>query len=186
MKQGDEEGDLELRHHQSLQPRASLLVQGLGGADTLNANLQTVGWLQGANNGGCLFVKGMADICMGRPGGVALVARAEEEGDLQASYVLSVLKYYKNGATIDVLNHVWCIYREDGDYYEDDACVMGVHHQVSDEVDRVRWREHINQDHVHEIHMPEDGNKCLWKRGCGQWWTSVFCSLRCRIRTELY
>jgi hypothetical protein len=38
-----------------------------GGADVLNAYLQTVDWLQGANNGGALFVKGMADICMGRP-----------------------------------------------------------------------------------------------------------------------
>jgi hypothetical protein len=50
----------------------------------------------------------------------------------------------------------------------------------------VRWREHFNQDHIHEIHMPEDGHKCLWKRGCGQWWTLVFCSLRCRIRAKLY
>jgi hypothetical protein len=63
---------------------------------------------------------------------------------------------------------------------------MGVHHQVLEEIDHVRWREHINQDHVHEIHLQEDGHKCLWKRGCGQWWTLVFCSLRCRIRVELY
>jgi hypothetical protein len=50
----------------------------------------------------------------------------------------------------------------------------------------VRWREHINQDHIHEIHMLEDGQKCLWKRGCSQWWAPVFHSLRCRISAELY
>jgi hypothetical protein len=100
--------------------------------------------------------------------------------------VLSILTYYKHGATDDVLNHIRHVYREDGDYYVDDACVMGVHHRVSEEIDHVRWREHINQDHTHEIHMPKDGQKCLWMRGCGQWWTSVLCSLRCRIRAELY
>jgi hypothetical protein len=99
---------------------------------------------------------------------------------------MSVLKYYKHDATNDVLNHIWRIYHEDGDYYEDDARVMGIHHQVSEEIDCVRWREHINQDHFHEIHMSENGQRCLWKRGCGQWWTLVFCSLRCRIRAELY
>jgi hypothetical protein len=55
---------------------------GGGGADVLNAYLQTVDWLQGANNGGALFVKGMADICMGRPDDAALHSRAEDEGDL--------------------------------------------------------------------------------------------------------
>jgi hypothetical protein len=44
------------------------------GADTLDAYLQTIDWLQGTNNGGALFMKGMADICMGRPGGAALLA----------------------------------------------------------------------------------------------------------------
>jgi hypothetical protein len=100
--------------------------------------------------------------------------------------VLSVLKYYKHSTTDDVLNHIRRVYHEDGDYYEDDARVMGVRHRVWEEIDRVRWREHINQDHVHEIHMPEDGQQCLWKRGCGQWWIPVFYSLRCRIRAELY
>jgi hypothetical protein len=76
------------------------------GADALDTYLQTVDWLQGVNNGGALFVKGMGDICMGRPGGAALLARAEEEGDLQASYVLAVLKYYKHGATDNVFNHI--------------------------------------------------------------------------------
>jgi hypothetical protein len=106
VQQANKEGDLELRHRQSLQPQASLPVQGLGGADVLNAYLQTIDWLQGVNNGGALFIKGMVDICMGRPSGAALLTRAEEEGDLQASYVLSILKYYKHGATDDVLNHI--------------------------------------------------------------------------------
>jgi hypothetical protein len=73
---------------------------------------------------------------------VALLTRAEEEGDLQASYVLVILKYYKHGATDDVFNHIWCVYvevtfhsqvgargwMEDGDYDEDDTRVMGVCH----------------------------------------------------------
>jgi hypothetical protein len=155
-----------------------------GSANVLNSYLQTVDWLQGANNGGALFVKGMADICRSWPGGAALLALAEEEGDLQASYMLSVFKYYKHGATDDVFNYIWHVYCEDGDYYEDDEHVLGVCHWVSEEIDRVRWREHI--DHFHEIQMPKDDHKCLWKRGCGQWWTPVFCSLRCRIRAELY
>jgi hypothetical protein len=65
------------------------------------------------NNGGALFVKGMADICTGQPGGAAILTQAEEEGELQASYVMSVLKYYKHGATDDVLNHIRRVYRED-------------------------------------------------------------------------
>jgi hypothetical protein len=78
----------------------------LWGVDALNTYLQTINWLQGANNGGALFIKGMADICSGRLGGVALLALAEEEADLQASYMLSVLKYYKHITTNDVLNHI--------------------------------------------------------------------------------
>jgi hypothetical protein len=73
-QQKDEGGNLEPHHRQSLQPRATLPIQGLGGADVLNAYLQTVDWLQGVNNGVALFIKGMADICMGRPGGVALLS----------------------------------------------------------------------------------------------------------------
>jgi hypothetical protein len=49
----------------------------------LDADLQTVDWLQGTNNAEALFVKGMDGICTGHPGGVVLLARAEEEGDLQ-------------------------------------------------------------------------------------------------------
>jgi hypothetical protein len=50
----------------------------------------------------------------------------------------------------------------------------------------VLWREHINHDHIIEVHMSDDRHKCLWKRGCSQSWIHVFCSLRCRIRSELY
>jgi hypothetical protein len=99
---------------------------------------------------------------------------------------MTVLRYYRHDATDDVYNHIRRIYGEDGDYNKDDAHIMGVHHRVSEEIDHVRWREHINHDHIHKIHILEDGHKCLWKRGCGQWWTLVLCSLRCRIRAKLY
>jgi hypothetical protein len=36
-----------------------------GDADELDAYLQTVDWLQGVNNRGALFIKGMGDICTG-------------------------------------------------------------------------------------------------------------------------
>jgi hypothetical protein len=103
--------------------------------------LQTIDWLQGVNNGGSLFVKGMDNICTCRPDGEALLAQAEEEGDLQVSNVLAVLKYYKHGTTNDVFSHIRHVYGEvtfgsqvgtwwradDEDYAEDDARVMGVH-----------------------------------------------------------
>jgi hypothetical protein len=57
---------------------------GGGGANALNAYLQIVDRLQSVNNRGALFVKRVGDICMGRPGGAALLT-TEEEGDLQAS-----------------------------------------------------------------------------------------------------
>jgi hypothetical protein len=72
--------------------------------------LQTIEWLQGAYNGGAFFVKGMGGICMGQPGGAAFLTQAEEEGDLQASYMLAVLKYYKHDATDDVFNHILHVY----------------------------------------------------------------------------
>jgi hypothetical protein len=37
-------------------------------------DLQTIDWLQGANNGQALFVKGLADLCMARPGGAVVLA----------------------------------------------------------------------------------------------------------------
>jgi hypothetical protein len=153
------------------------------------------------NNGRALFINGVSDICMGRPDGAALLARAEEEGDLQASNVLAVIKYYKHGLTDDVFNHIRHLYgtvtfgshvktrwmMEDGDDYDkDDVRVMGVHKRVFDEIVRVRQREHIDPNNLLEIHLREDGQKCLWKQGCGDRCTPVFCSLRCRIRTKLY
>jgi hypothetical protein len=79
VQQGDDEGVFNLEHHYQ--------STVWGDADTLDAYLQTIDWLQGVNNGEALFVKGMCNICTGHPGGVALLARAEEEGDLQAAYV---------------------------------------------------------------------------------------------------
>jgi hypothetical protein len=123
VQQGDVLDDLE-HHYQSMDGE---------GADMLDAYLQTVDWLQGANNRGALFIKGMDDRCIGRPGGASLLARAEEEGDLQVFYVLVVLKYYKHDTTNDVFNDIRRIYSEvtfgtqvgtwwwmeDGDYDED-------------------------------------------------------------------
>jgi hypothetical protein len=69
-----------------------------GDADTLDAYLNTIDWLQCLKNGGALFIKRMGSICIGCPSGVSLLTRAEEEGDQQAAYVLAVLKYYKHGS----------------------------------------------------------------------------------------
>jgi hypothetical protein len=134
--------------------------------------------LQVANNGRDLFINGMSDICTGQPGGATLLAWTEEERDLQASYVLTVIKYYKHGLTNDVFNHIQCVYdtvtfvsqvktwwmMEDGDDYdEDDVRVMGVRKWVFDEIVHVRQRGHIEPDNLLEIHVPEDDQKCLWK-----------------------
>jgi hypothetical protein len=83
-----------------------------GERQQLDMYLQTVDWLQGANNAEALFIMGMGNICSGRPGGAALLARAEEEGDLHACYVLAVVKYYMHDATMDVFNHIRCVYGE--------------------------------------------------------------------------
>jgi hypothetical protein len=40
------------------------------------------------------------------------LAQTEEKGDLQASYVLAVIKYYKHGITDDVFNHIQRVYGE--------------------------------------------------------------------------
>jgi hypothetical protein len=93
---------------------------------------------------------------------VALLAWAEEEGDLQASYVMAILKYYKHGVTDDVFNHIrrvyseitfgsqvgtrWCMEYEDFD--KDEARVLGVRKWVSDEIRCMRWREHIHPNHL--------------------------------------
>jgi hypothetical protein len=98
VQQGDEEGDLEPHRHQPLQPRVALPLHSWGDADTLDAYLNTIDWLQCLKNGGALFIKGMGSICIGFPSGVSLLTRAEEEGDQQAAYVLAVLKYYKHGS----------------------------------------------------------------------------------------
>jgi hypothetical protein len=168
--------------------------------DDMYKYYQIVDWLEVVNNGRALFINGMSDICMGQPGGVTVLAQAEE-GDLQASYVLAIIKYYKHGLIDDVFNHIRCVYgtvtfgsqvgtrwmMEDGDDYdEDDVLIMGVRKRVFDEIVRMRRREHIDPDNLLEIHLLEDGQKCLWKQGCGKRCTPVFCSLRCRIRTELY
>jgi hypothetical protein len=49
------------------------------------------------------------------------------------------------------------------------------------------WGEHINYEHIHELHMLDDNHRCLWTRRCGRLaWYPVFCSLRCRIRSESF
>jgi hypothetical protein len=53
-----------------------------GDVDTCAAYLQTVNWLFGASNRQALFVKGMGNLCTGRPGGAVLLTRAVDEGDL--------------------------------------------------------------------------------------------------------
>jgi hypothetical protein len=148
------------------------------GEDDMYEYYQNMDWLQVVNNGRALFINGMSDICTGWPGGATLLARVEEEGDLQASYVLAVNKYYKHGLTDDVFNHIQRVYgtdtfgsqvwtrwmMEDGDDYdEDDVHVMGVRKWVFDEIVRVRQRGHIEPDNLLEIHVPEDDQKCLWK-----------------------
>jgi hypothetical protein len=84
----------------------------LGERQQLQMYLQTVEWLQGSNNAAALFIKCMGDICSRRPSGAALLTRSEEEGILQMSYVLAIVKYYKYGATEDVFNHIRRVYGE--------------------------------------------------------------------------
>jgi hypothetical protein len=114
--------------------------------------------------------------------------------------VLAVLKYDKHGLTNDVFNHIRHVYdeitfssqvgtrwsMEYEDYDEGEAHILGVHKQVSDEIRHMRWREHIHPNHLQEIHLPNDGQQCLWKLGCGDLLTHLFYSFRCRIRIELY
>jgi hypothetical protein len=124
--------------------------------------LQTIDCLQGVNNGQALFVKGLVDLCTTWPSGAALLAWEEEEGDLQVSYVLAVIKYYKRDVTDDVFNHIRSVYGEITfgsqvrtqwwmEYKacdEDEACILGVHKWVSDEIRRMMWREQIYPNHL--------------------------------------
>jgi hypothetical protein len=50
----------------------------------------------------------------------------------------------------------------------------------------MKMREHIHPNHLEQIHLLEDDQQCLRKQGCSESWTPVFCSLRCRIKRELY
>jgi hypothetical protein len=83
--------------------------------------------------------------------------------------MLAVVKYQKYSTTEDVFNHIQRVYGEStsgaqvigwrtksGDYEEDDICVDSVCHRVSSEIGRVMWREHINYEHIHELHMLDD------------------------------
>jgi hypothetical protein len=93
--------------------------------------------------------------------------------------VLAVLNYYKHDAIEDVFNLIRRIYgeftsgsqvggqwwTEDGVHSEDDACAARVHNRVEAEIGCVMWREHINQDHVYELHLSDDSHQCLWKMG---------------------
>jgi hypothetical protein len=115
-----------------------------GDGDTHAAYLQTVDWLVGASNGEALFVKGMGDVCTGQPGGVTLLARAVEEGDLQVAYVLAILDYYKHDTTEHVFNLIHHVYNEvtsgsqvggrwwteEGIHDKDDARIDRVWYQV--------------------------------------------------------
>jgi hypothetical protein len=67
-------------NHFNLENHYQSIVWGDGGM--LDAYLQTIDWLHGANNGEAHFVKGMGDICIGHLSGAPLLTRAEEEGDL--------------------------------------------------------------------------------------------------------
>jgi hypothetical protein len=85
--------------------------------------------------------------------------------------VLTVVKYYNYSATKDVFNHIHRVYGESTSgvqvggwrievkgYEEEDVRVERVCHQVSEEIGRVMWREHINYEHIHELHMPGDSH----------------------------
>jgi hypothetical protein len=75
---------------------------------------------------------------------------------------------------------------KEGIHDEDDARIARVCYRVHEEIGRALWRVNINQDHIYDLHLLDDGQQCLWKRGCGQRWVLVFCSLRCKIRDEVY
>jgi hypothetical protein len=162
--------------------------------------LQTVDWLLDANNGQALFVKGIGNICTGRPGGVAFLTRAVDEGDIRVAYVLAVLNYYKHSATSHVFNLIRRVYGEvplgsqvagqswsdEGIHNEDEARIAHVWYRVQEEIGRVLWRENLHLGIIYDLHLPDNSQQCMWKKGCGNRWVTEFCSLRCRIRQELH
>jgi hypothetical protein len=169
-----EEGFIESRRRVSTSSTTTVW----GHARSHDAYLQTVDWLLLANNGEALFVKGMDDLCTGRPGAIQLLAHALEEGHQPAAFVLGVLNYYKHGATEDVFNLFRRVYGEvtigyqagslswtdEGINDEADASTARVHHQVDEEIGRVTWREQININIVYQLHMPDDDNNAYGRR----------------------
>jgi hypothetical protein len=167
-----------------------------GDAHTRVLYIQSMDWLLDANNGQALFVKGIGNICTGRPGGVAFLARAVDEGDIQAAYVLAVLNYYKHGATDHVFNLICHVYGEvplgsqvvgrswsdEGIHDENEVRIAHVQYRVQEEIGGVLWRKHLHLGIVYDLHLPDDGQRCMWKKGCRNQWVAKFCSLRCRIR----
>jgi hypothetical protein len=165
--------------------------------DTHAVYLQTIDWLLGVSNGQALFVKGMGNLCTSQPDGVALLERAVDERDLQATYVLAVLNYYKHDATDHVFNLIRRVcgevplglqvarqlWSDEGIHDEDEACIARVRYRVQEEIGCVLWREHLHLGSIYELH--HDDQQCMRKKGCGNWWVTEFCSLRCRIRQEL-
>jgi hypothetical protein len=113
---------------------------------------------------------------------------------------MAVLNYYKHDATDHVFNLIRRVYSEvpsgsqvggqlwtdEGIHDEDVARIARVRYQEQEQIGRVLWRENINQDIIYELHLPNDGQQCMWNKGCGHWWEVEFYSLRCRIRKELY
>jgi hypothetical protein len=145
VQHGNEESIFESRHRQSLQPRASLPVDSFRRCWHTRHIPPYHRLVARCEQREVLFIKGMGDICTGCPGGAALLAWAEEKGDLQAAYILAIIKYYKHGTTEDVFIHIRHVYgevtsdsqvggwwwMEDGAYDEDDARVARVHNQIS-------------------------------------------------------
>jgi hypothetical protein len=54
----------------------------------------------------------MGNLYTGRPGGVALLKRVVDEGDLLVAFVLAIFNYYKHGTTDHVFNLICHIYSE--------------------------------------------------------------------------
>jgi hypothetical protein len=39
---------------------------------------------------------------------------------------------------------------------------------------------------IYDLHLPDENQQCMWKKGCENRWVEEFSSLRCRIRQELH